>query len=425
MKKILMIGLLIISMSSFAWANSSNYDHATGQFDHVTLPQGLVGDAMIFPVYLADGSGWETKIQVINTSNSLSTVAKVIFCGGKNSQEILDFMIYLSPDDMWTATIYNDNGVVRVFSDDDSVRSSSTTWGDEVPLNQALINDPCDEEVYGYVTLFDDWAMDRVTIDRLYAPAGDTYLTGPIPKPVILQAYSESSVYNSANVLTGSFEVKLPTLGLSAAENAVVFQDYDVDVELTVGTLTFFGQQCRNSIAEVEAELSKDSVFMPYYDDGQNVTAHIFTFPTKESLLDSDCDVAGTNSRFFQQNTIDYCVEYGIKPFDLEENTPASTDPIFSPVPEEERRVFCEEVNISVVGLDSAISFYDEGWALFTFQLNSGMESSGLTDSLAETIYFTGAPVIPLSANLGADGLSLKYGAYDPASIRYEYATQQ
>lgn len=414
MKKILMIGLLILAMTGTAMAFNST--------DHVSEAKSMVGDALIYPIYLADETGWETKISVINTNNDLSTVAKVILRGGKNSLEILDFFIYLSPDDMWTATIYNDNGQVKIFSDDDSVRSSSTTWGDDVPLDRALANVTCDEEVYGYITIFDDWTMDRATIDSLYAPTGDTFLTGPIPKPAILQAYSESTEFNSDNVLTGFFEVMLPALGLSAMENAVVLQDYDVDAELTLGTVTLFGQQSRNSNTEVEAELSKESVYMPYYNNGANITAHIFTFPTKESIVDpTNCAVVGANSTFFTQNTAPrFCVEYGIKPFDMEENTPKSQDPIFSPVPEDERREFCEEVNVAVVGLDSSITWYDEGWALFTFQLNGAMNTTGLTDEGFETITYTGAPVIPLSANLGADGLSLKYGAYDPATITYE-----
>jgi hypothetical protein len=46
----------------------------------------------------------------------------------------------------------------------------------------------------------------------------------------------------------------------------------------------------------------------------------------------------------------------------------------------------------------------------------------GLAQDNVSEVEFKGVPVIPMSANLGADGLSLKYGAYDPADV-YRYGT--
>ncbi|MDA3894690.1 MAG: hypothetical protein PF482_00940 [Desulfobacteraceae bacterium] len=432
MKKILMIAVMIVAMTGTAWSFSADYVVNDGTLvpDWVTEAPGMVGDALIFPVYLADGTGWEAKINVINTSRDYSTVAKVVINGGKNSQELLDFFIYLSPNDEWTAKIYNDNGVVRIYSDDDSVRSSVATWGDEVPLNQTLVDNPCDEEVYGYVTVFDSWIVTRSQLNYL-APAGTDFDRGPIPKSAILEAYGAQGnlnpgIFNSANILTGSYEIMLPTLGLSATENAVVLQDYDVTSELELGRYTFFGQDCRNSAAEIEAAIAKDNVFMPYYNNGQNITAFIFTFPTKQSQVNTDCDVSidSLGSEYFRDNlSPDFCVPYGIYPFDLEENTPQSSSPIFSPVPRSQTREFCDEVNISVVGLDSSISFYDEGWALFEFgDVADSPYTVGLAQDNVSEVEFKGVPVIPMSANLGADGLSLKYGAYDPADV-YRYGT--
>ena len=446
MKKILMIGFLILMMTGTAWSNSSLHPAPNGNlFDHLTKPEGLVGDLLIYPVYLADGSGWETKISVINTNTNLSTVAKVVLRGGRDSKELLDFFIYLSPDDMWTGTIYNNNGVVRIKSEDDSVLSNLGVWANETPMDAAVVDWPCDNEEYGYVEVFDAWTISRAALGSFH---NLNFASGPIDKDYIFDAFQSflnsgqtfDGVILSENILTGFFELKLPTLGLSATENAVVFQDYDVDDKLTLGKETFLGESCMNSIAEVEAELSKDSVYLPYYNDGQNISAHVFTYVTKQSQYDNsttdECDIFSYNSPYFwkyakrgldaQGNYIHWCVEYGLKPFDLEENTPKSQSPIFSPVPPEDKKEFCEEVNVLVI--DDNITRYDEGWALYTFQMSPNQFSSGDTQGKLgvreEVISYTGAPVIPLNANLGADGLSLKYGAYDPAQISYEYATQ-
>ncbi len=430
MKKIMLVGLLVLIMTGTAWSFSSNYDHATGQFDHVLNSQNMIGDVLIYPIYLADGSGWETKISVINTDNIYSAVAKVVIRGGKYSQELFDFFIYLSPDDMWTATIYNDNGQVKIFSDDDSVRTGSSpdTFGDTVPLDVAF-SDPCDENTYGYIEIFNSWTMNRAAMANTdWNTLGADVSAGPIDKQIILDAYkltqTLSPYVGGRDILTGSYEVKLPSLGLSAMENAVVLEDYDITDALYPFNETFFGQGARNSMAETEAVLAKDTVYMPYYDDGMNVTAHVFTFPTKLTQLDTDCDMVDVLGEFFLDNcsSPDWAVQYGIKAFNLEEESIDDPDYIFSPYPEEQTREFPEEVNISVVGLDSTMNFYDEGWAWFSFQ---GFSTTGLTEEGAEFITFSGAPVIPLSANLGADGLSLKYGAYDPAEISYEYATQR
>ena len=444
MKKILMIGLLILMMTGTAWSNSSLHPAPNGNlFDHLTKPEGLVGDALFFPVYLADGSGWETKISVINTNTDLSTVAKVVIRGGRDSQELLDFFIYLSPDDMWTGTIYNNNGVVRIKSEDDSVLSNLGVWANETPMDAAVIDFPCDNEEYGYVEVFDAWTMSRAALG---SAVGVNLASGPIDKDYIFDEFQDfranyratTGVVVSENILTGFFELKLPTLGLSATENAVVFQDYDIFGVLTLSRETLLGESCMNSLAEIEAELCKDSVYLPYYNDGQNISAHVFTYISKESRYDrtttDPCDINSISPYFqkyakrgldAQDNYIHWCVEYGLKPFDLEENTPKSQSPIFSPVPPEDKREFCEEVNVLVV--DDNIATYDEGWALYTFQMSPNQFSSGPTlgfNTRNEIIRYTGAPVIPINANLGADGLSLKYGAYDPAQISYEYATQ-
>lgn len=69
-------------------------------------PHGL-GQALIYPYYTVqsvDGNAFNTFVSVVNTTTT-GKVVKVRVREGKNSREVLDFNLYLSPNDVWTGAI--------------------------------------------------------------------------------------------------------------------------------------------------------------------------------------------------------------------------------------------------------------------------------------------------------------------------------
>ena len=72
------------------------------------------GEALIFPFYSAE-AGNATLVNIVNTTDQFKAV-KVRFIEGMNSQEVLDFNLYLSPEDHWSGSIFFDpaygNGAV-------------------------------------------------------------------------------------------------------------------------------------------------------------------------------------------------------------------------------------------------------------------------------------------------------------------------
>ena len=69
-------------------------------------PTGL-GQALIYPYYsvqTANGSQFNTYVSIVN-STSQGKVLKVRFREGKTSAEVLDFNLYLSPNDVWTGAV--------------------------------------------------------------------------------------------------------------------------------------------------------------------------------------------------------------------------------------------------------------------------------------------------------------------------------
>ncbi len=70
-------------------------------------PDGL-GEVLIYPYYTVNG-GNDTLLSVVNTTNDVKAV-KVRFVDSKNSREVLDFNLYLSPFDVWTGVVTDPDG---------------------------------------------------------------------------------------------------------------------------------------------------------------------------------------------------------------------------------------------------------------------------------------------------------------------------
>ena len=100
--------------------------------------QKTTSNALIFPAYFV-GNGWETHLRVINTDSN-GVVAKVVFYAGTDSHEVVDFNIYLSPNDVWTGTLkVDDDGVAKLISTDGSAPLEDGSMASvENPLKKTL-----------------------------------------------------------------------------------------------------------------------------------------------------------------------------------------------------------------------------------------------------------------------------------------------
>ena len=87
---------------------------------NIQVEKDGTGDYLLTPVYYAVAN-WKTELKVVNTNTSEAVVAKVVVRESKESKEIMDFAIYLTPGDVWTGTLYDDNGIIKLKSTDDSM----------------------------------------------------------------------------------------------------------------------------------------------------------------------------------------------------------------------------------------------------------------------------------------------------------------
>lgn len=85
------------------------------------------GQALIFPYYTVNG-GWVTTINVINTSPDTLAV-KFRLREKKNSRDVLDFNIVMSPFDQWAGVLQNSEGGPQLFTPDNSCTSPLNVHG--------------------------------------------------------------------------------------------------------------------------------------------------------------------------------------------------------------------------------------------------------------------------------------------------------
>jgi hypothetical protein len=84
----------------------------------VTLARNGVGQALIYPYYTVN-KAQDTLVSVTNASD-ISKAVQVRFLEGYNGRDTLDFVLYLSPHDVWTAAISqtaDDGGAILRTSD--------------------------------------------------------------------------------------------------------------------------------------------------------------------------------------------------------------------------------------------------------------------------------------------------------------------
>ena len=91
---------------------------AAGTAEAVHINPDGTGQVLVFPYYTAR-AGQATLITVINSQGNTKMV-KVRFLEGKNSREVLDFNLFLSPADVWTGAVVGTANGARIISNDNS-----------------------------------------------------------------------------------------------------------------------------------------------------------------------------------------------------------------------------------------------------------------------------------------------------------------
>jgi hypothetical protein len=111
----------------------------------VNLNPNGIGQVLIYPYYTVNASQ-QTLLSVVNVT-SIGKAVKVRFLEGYNSREVLDFNLYLSAYDVWTAVVFSladsgnsaagDGAFAGVFTTDNSCTDPALTASGTLVVNPA------------------------------------------------------------------------------------------------------------------------------------------------------------------------------------------------------------------------------------------------------------------------------------------------
>ena len=100
---------------------------AAGTANAVHINPDGFGQVVIYPYYTVRNNN-VTAMSIVN-STSLTKAVKVRFLEGKNSREVLDFNLFLSPQDIWTGVILPTDIGARLETGDNSCVTPSDLFG--------------------------------------------------------------------------------------------------------------------------------------------------------------------------------------------------------------------------------------------------------------------------------------------------------
>lgn len=86
----------------------------------ITVNESGAGVIQIVPYFTAQ-DGNATVLHVVNTDAENGKAVKIRFRGASNSDDLLDFQVFLSPNDVWTGmAAANADGVLQLYTSDNS-----------------------------------------------------------------------------------------------------------------------------------------------------------------------------------------------------------------------------------------------------------------------------------------------------------------
>jgi len=195
LKKVFISGVAALTLSGFATAADNT---------QTRLGTDGTGDYLILPYYAAV-EDWETNIRIVNTNPNDAVVAKVVLREFRQSEEVLDFPVYLSPGDVWEGKIKLKDGKPYLYSDDDSL-----IVGKPLPLK---LNEEKGGKIpnFGYIEIFGVAQIPASNIRSLLNELNLQELAtqcsfspySPLKKECIVKAYK-----NSLNGSNTSIQIK-------------------------------------------------------------------------------------------------------------------------------------------------------------------------------------------------------------------------
>ena len=327
--------------------------------DKIDLVEDGTGDFIIGGAFFANKDGWKTDLRVVNTNITATSIVKVSIADGRESGDLLDFAIYLTPGDVWSGTLYydaskidptNNCGGVFMYSDDDSLVTSAGKASDgplDICLGTGLRAIGADlNDNFGYIEVI---GMAEIAGVKTINGVTTDFSTAPVDKIAVYNAYMSYQqvgeiARENAMIADGWTSVGNDAVGLevnlidevnalSMSYRGVAFENFMGGRVVSNGVVSkdivfkdYSNKTQTDLINEVEAAIIFDSVDFNYYETAgaTNETVLIMTSVTKRERF-----VDGTIGTIWELNTSapapvtssDYCAGYTWQSRDMQEHT--------------------------------------------------------------------------------------------------------
>lgn len=322
LKKILLSSVAAVTLTSVSAFAAGANDGSNA----VVAAQDGTGDYLVIPAYFANSAGWSTNIKVVNTNTTHAVVAKVVFRESAQSEEYLDFPIYLTPGDVWEGAVSYSNGNVILTSSDDSMYSSgsgtSIQMADTAPITKAFpsLKAPRQNPFMGYVEVFGlasvnagDVVDTNDLLDGTWTPGNKlaktllyskfiAQLNGAGGTTTEWSHVDNNSIYAQAVISAANANGNLAmTLPAAAFENVTGTGPQLNQVTSVDTTLVNSSNWTTKSalVTSIENAIAKSNVFVTYYENAANTaladTVLLVNQPMKKYRYDltDDLDAVG------------------------------------------------------------------------------------------------------------------------------------
>jgi hypothetical protein len=348
-KKVLISGIAAAALATSAIAGAAP----------TVIDADGTGDYLVFPNYFANEANWETNLKVVNTNTTNSVIAKVVVRESRFSHEKLDFLIYLSPNDVWEGILKWDGSKVVMTSTDPSTVFGGIPASAAAPHTVPLF-DPATYTRVNTTTVSENNKRGYVEVFSIATSAatytdvnGNIYNLGAhgVAKEGIYKAYKNAPALWAAvpnNTLygmgviagdnsNGQLAMTYPAVAFNGVTgvgtplifNSAVASDTTFQQNLTAGTVA------NTVLTAMQNTMSKLATYATYYGTTTpEETVLLANFLTKKYI------VAADKRDFFYQRLItdpmailaagalnpkaetNWYIGYTAQPWDQEEHTP-------------------------------------------------------------------------------------------------------
>jgi hypothetical protein len=379
----------------------------TGAAQAVSVNADGLGQALIYPYYTvrdsvtigaAGGAPYNSLLSVVNSTASAKAV-KVRILEGKNSRVVIDFNLYLSAKDVWTAAIIPTTAGAGNFTDDKSCTTPTVSSSASAPTefvnfaysgsNADGADTSLDRTREGYIEIIEMGNVTGITATAVtHVPATGAPTCGSLPNASADTVPGNGGLFGGISLINvlGGEDFSEDAVALDGfSQTALWFAPGSILPNLanvnpktsvvTAGNVTYVTDWAASNAADpVSAALMHDNVYNEFVLDAatKSGTDWVVTFPTKAFYYSGTRVVS-----LFQRNftVAGACDDVVVTHYDREEKTVVSQTS-FSPPPPTLTDSLCWEANVitfnnsDVLGSKNSSNIptaFQNGWASLNF----------------------------------------------------------